>query len=213
MGPPFRLSNGLSPRRLTCRVKRTTFVNIQVFLLFNSTSCFFQPGYYGDPEVSCIAIGCTSDSECLDTHACRQGDCHPVCGVDGLPCGGEAVCAGVNHRAVCTCPPGLTGDPYVTCSATECTDNSECPPDRACVNKKCQDVCAIESPCEKESECKVRNHEPDCKCPVGLVGDRGKACQAGKWKNMYAFWRAQLTVYRILTRITPLLYKKNFLKK
>ena len=71
-------------------------------------------------------------------------------------------------QAVCTCPVGLLGDPYVSCNNVECDDNSECPPDKKCINKQCQDPCAIENPCQGTSECVVRDHEPDCTCPPGF---------------------------------------------
>ena len=123
-----------------------------------------------------MTVGCSSDSECATDHACRLGECTPVCGADGLPCGGGASCRGVAHQPVCTCLPGLEGDPYDFCTAVECEDNSECPPERACVNRRCQDPCAIENPCGREQECSVVDHVVDCSCPEGYQGTRGTAC-------------------------------------
>ena len=123
--------------------------------------------------MACLALGCQSDFECKETHACRSGECTPVCGVDGLPCGGDAICTGIVHKPICTCPVGLDGDPYVTCTSKSCRANSDCPPEQACINKICQDPCAIEDPCDTSAECKVKNHKPDCSCPSGFIGTRG----------------------------------------
>ena len=128
-----------------------------------------------------IQVGCQSDSECKESHACRGGDCTPVCGPNGLPCGGNAECTGIGHKAICTCPVGLEGDPYVTCSTVECRADADCPPDRACINKRCEDPCSIENPCDDSSECKVTNHLADCTCPPGFRGSKGTACAKGKW--------------------------------
>ena len=140
---------------------------------------FFHQFFEGDPEVACVVLGCQSDSECKETHACRSGECTPVCGPNGLPCGGDAICTGIAHKPICTCPVGLDGDPYVTCSSKSCRADSDCPPDQACINKICQDPCAIEDPCDLTAECKVRNHKPDCSCPAGFTGAKGPggACE------------------------------------
>eukprot|EP00095_Tigriopus_kingsejongensis_P012598 maker-scaffold642_size120736-snap-gene-0.27 protein:Tk12598 transcript:maker-scaffold642_size120736-snap-gene-0.27-mRNA-1 annotation:"GH13743" len=139
--------------------------------------CTCKDGFYGDPEIVCKEVGCQSNSECETTHECINGDCTPVCGPDHVPCGGDAICQGVNHQYVCTCPPGLEGNPYVSCSTVECRDNSECTPDRACINKQCQDPCAISDQCVDVAQCVVENHQVDCTCPPGYEGTRGNSCK------------------------------------
>lgn len=39
--------------------------------------CICEKGYYGNPEIACVQVGCQSDSECKETHACRSGSCTP----------------------------------------------------------------------------------------------------------------------------------------
>ena len=153
--------------------------NAECSIVNHRPVCTCKKGFYGDPEILCETVGCQSNDDCEETHECRQGTCTPVCGPEGLPCGGNALCQGINHQYVCTCPVGLEGDPYVSCSSVECTDNSDCPPDKACVNKFCQDPCAIENPCTNSAECSVIGHEPNCKCPAGQEGDRGNSCKIG----------------------------------
>lgn len=154
-------------------------LNADCSIVDHKPVCTCKPNFYGDPKVECVTVGCTSDSECAETHACRLGDCTPVCGPDHWPCGGDAVCKGVSHQPTCRCPEGLTGDPYETCNAVECTDDSECPPTKACINKICQNTCAINNPCEETAVCEVVDHVVDCTCPAGTVGDRGTACVTG----------------------------------
>ena len=72
-------------------------------------------GYEGNPDIACVKIECRVDDDCLDTHACRNEKCRPVCGPGNAPCGGEAICTAENHEAVCSCPPGLEGNPLVLC--------------------------------------------------------------------------------------------------
>ena len=150
--------------------------NAQCDIVEHRPVCTCKPGFYGDPKVECIPVECFTDADCADTHACRLQKCTPVCGPDDLPCGGNAVCRGVQHQAVCTCPPGLKGDPYVTCATRDCTHDSDCPPEKACINDHCVDPCAIANPCDNSAECRVRDHEVDCSCPPGFQGDRGTAC-------------------------------------
>jgi hypothetical protein len=156
-------------------LRRSSMYNPPLFITF-----YFQPGYYGEPEIECKTVGCRSDSECAEDHACRNGDCTPVCGPDGWPCGGQAVCKGVAHQPTCSCPPGLTGDPYVTCNRRECDDNSKCPPDQECINKICEDPCAIRDFCNPDEICSVENHQARCDCPLGTEGDRSGACVKGE---------------------------------
>ena len=161
-----------------CRDPCGCGLNARCDIVNHRPVCICEPGFYGDPEVACLALGCQSDSECKETHACRSGECTPVCGPDGLPCGGNADCTGIAHKPICTCPVGLDGDPYLTCSSKSCRANSDCPPDQACINKICQDPCAIQDPCDPSAECKVRGHQVDCTCPAGFEGSRapGAAC-------------------------------------
>jgi hypothetical protein len=162
-------------RQLPATLRRSSMYNPPLFITF-----YFQPGYYGEPEIECKTVGCRSDSECAEDHACRNGDCTPVCGPDGWPCGGQAVCKGVAHQPTCSCPPGLTGDPYVTCNRRECDDNSKCPPDQECINKICEDPCAIRDFCNPDEICSVENHQARCDCPLGTEGDRSGACVKGE---------------------------------
>ena len=79
----------------------------------------------------------------------------------------------VGDRCECSCQPQMIGSPP-NCRP-ECTVNSDCPSDRACINRKCQDPCP--GLCGVNAYCRVRNHIPICVCNKGYTGDPFSQCQ------------------------------------
>ena len=78
----------------------------------------------------------------------------------------------VGSRCQCTCLPEMIGSPP-NCRP-ECVINSECPSDKACINRKCQDPCP--GLCGVNAYCSVRNHIPICICNQGYIGDPFSSC-------------------------------------
>ena len=72
----------------------------------------------------------------------------------------------------CTCLPEMIGSPP-NCRP-ECVVNSECPQDKACINRKCLDPCP--GLCGVNAYCSVRNHVPLCICNQGYIGDPFSSC-------------------------------------
>lgn len=136
--------------------------------------CTCEQGFEGNPEIECVKIGCRSDDECSGTHSCINKQCVPVCNYD--TCGQNADCFGVNHRAICECRPGLTGDPKVSCIQVGCRSDSECPLDRACINSKCVNPCEETASCDINEICNVYYHRPECTCKPGFISDIEKGC-------------------------------------
>lgn len=58
--------------------------------------------------------GCKSNDECGPTEACIHKICINPC-TAANPCAISAHCEVTNHKAFCTCPSGLVGDPFVRC--------------------------------------------------------------------------------------------------
>lgn len=56
----------------------------------------------------------------------------------------------------------------------ECTINSDCPSNKACMNQKCRDPCP--GSCGLGANCAVLNHIPICTCPEGYTGDPFANC-------------------------------------
>jgi hypothetical protein len=138
--------------------------------------CTCKQGYDGNPEIECTKVGCRSDDDCSGQHSCVNRQCVPVCAGDRSSCGEKATCYGANHRAICQCPPGLIGNPRISCILVGCRSNTECPGNRACINNKCEDPCASTNPCDTPAECKVFNHAVECACPPGAVSDGKMGC-------------------------------------
>lgn len=89
------------------------------------------------------------------------------------PC---ALC-GVNtncNNGVCTCLPSYFGDPLKGCRP-ECTMNSDCSREKACVNQHCIDPCP--GTCGQGAVCNVINHIPTCSCPPPTSGDPFVLCK------------------------------------
>lgn len=56
----------------------------------------------------------------------------------------------------------------------ECVISTECPPDKACLNKKCSNPCV--DVCGINTECRVINHSPVCSCKALYTGDPFTRC-------------------------------------
>lgn len=55
---------------------------------------------------------CSVNPECPTNQACIQRKCRNPC--DGV-CGVGAICNVIRHTPTCSCPSGLTGDPFIVC--------------------------------------------------------------------------------------------------
>lgn len=65
-----------------------------------------------------IKPGCTTSDDCPLSEACLNRQCVNPC-VVANPCAITADCQAINHKAVCQCPPGLIGDPFIRCSTSK----------------------------------------------------------------------------------------------
>lgn len=90
------------------------------------------------------------------------------------PCGPYSQCQQRGESPSCTCLPNYIGSPP-NCRP-ECTTNSECPTNRACINEKCRDPCP--GSCGILTQCSVLNHTPMCKCLDGYTGNPFTVCHS-----------------------------------
>ena len=88
------------------------------------------------------------------------------------PCGPNSICRQNNGNAVCSCLPQFVGSPPGCRS--ECIVNSECALTQSCVNQKCVNPCP--DPCGINTDCRVINHSPICRCKSGFTGDPFTSC-------------------------------------
>ena len=140
-------------------------------------TCRCPEGMTGDPTRQCqpIQVGCSSDSECPYTEACINRQCRDPCRYPSNPCGTNAQCETMDHRAVCTCPITWAGNPHIECYQYECLINDDCPLSKACVNQECVDPCRTTA-CGTNALCEVDYHQSTCLCPPGLQGNPYISC-------------------------------------
>lgn len=55
---------------------------------------------------------CVVNAECPQNRACHKFKCSNPC---SGTCGLGARCEVINHNPVCSCPGGMTGDPFTRC--------------------------------------------------------------------------------------------------
>lgn len=89
------------------------------------------------------------------------------------PCGANAICKEQNGAGSCSCLQEYFGNPYELCRP-ECTVNTDCPSNKACMGNKCLDPCP--GTCAQSAICHVYNHSPTCSCNYGYTGDPYKYC-------------------------------------
>lgn len=134
--------------------------NAQCRVISHTPNCICLPGYTGNPFTLCSVIPLPQPVENINP-------CSPS------PCGANAQCRVQNNAGACLCLPEYIGNPYEGCRP-ECTLNSDCPSNKACINNKCKDPCP--GTCAQNAYCQVINHLPTCTCNPGYTGDPFRYC-------------------------------------
>lgn len=142
-------------------------LNAQCRTISHSPMCFCDIGYTGDPFSRCNLQ--------QDIIQERPTPCEPS------PCGSNAVCKEQNLAGSCSCLPNYIGNPYEGCRP-ECTVNTDCISDKACIRNKCVDPCP--GTCGYLAKCSVVNHLPTCTCIYGYSGDPYRRCEIQNGKRM-----------------------------
>ena len=153
--------------------------------------------------VTCV-LGCRSSSNCPANLACINSQCSNPCDSPNT-CGPNALCSVSGHRAVCSCPQGLTGDPKRGCRhpLQTCSSPIQCPKGYKCVGGTCaatcsssNDNCLLNEVCVKGSCRPLCNSAADCSegyickdrfCVAGCSSDSqcgsGEACINSQCSN------------------------------
>lgn len=152
----------------------------------NRAECKCLSGYRGNPYEICHIIGCTSNSDCPSDKKCLNTQCVDPCVYDSQ-CSPRAECKAKNHMAVCKCPPGLEGNPYIDCRpqyVPECEFDTDCPSQLACIDSHCKNPCNVLEPCHYPSTCEVVPSAPVrtmiCVCPDGYISSGSGTCKPTK---------------------------------
>lgn len=88
------------------------------------------------------------------------------------PCGPNSQCRVLSQQASCSCITGYQGSPPFC--RPECTINSDCPSNLACINEKCRDPCP--GACGIAAMCSVVTHTLICSCPADYTGNPFTEC-------------------------------------
>lgn len=121
--------------------------------------CTCLEGFEGDAFIECSRIP-------IPMH---KDPCNPS------PCGINAQCTSSDGVARCNCIPPYIGNPYAGGCRPECTIDSDCSSNLACLAQHCRDPC--QGRCGTNAECYVVNHVPVCSCAQGYIGDPFTSCR------------------------------------
>lgn len=152
-------------------------------------SCTCRAGYFGDvtnDKIGCQRIECSSHNECSEEKICDMHRCRIAC-LAFNPCGHNAICSTKNHKQVCSCQPGYTGDPTVGCNLVDHCLMGPCAPGAMCENTRGSFKCYCQkntigdpynSGCYQPSECKLHS---DCPPSAKCVRENGISKCHGKF--------------------------------
>lgn len=136
-------------------------LNAECRVVSHTPNCVCLSGYYGDPFIQCNIQNVQIPET---TNPC-----------DPSPCGVNAQCKERNGVGSCICLPEYIGNPHEGCRP-ECSINSDCTSNKACIRNKCQDPCP--GTCGQNANCQVINHLPSCTCIPGFTGDPFTYCHS-----------------------------------
>lgn len=130
---------------------------------------------------SSLLAECKINADCPYDKACLNENCVNPCTHGQVRCGSGAECLPQNHQAVCKCPPGTQGSPFVACITGHCQYNEDCADHEACdrLNRVCRPVCEQET-CATNALCVGRRHQPQCECRAGFLGNPYVQCDLPK---------------------------------
>ena len=124
--------------------------------------CSCLPGYFGNP----CRPECSVSSDCPPSLHCVNQKCRDPC--PGV-CGVGAVCVVRDHNPICSCPNGLTGDPFIRCLQPVAVQQE---PSTARPLNPCNPP-----PCGPGAQCKQQGSNAVCSCPPNYLGDPYSACR------------------------------------
>lgn len=131
----------------------------------NSAKCSCLSNYIGQPPR--CRPECVNSAECPSNRACVNLKC-----IDPCPgsCGNLAECRVSSHTAMCYCPTGFTGDPFVQC------ERQQDPPTE--ISLPCHP-----SPCGSNALCRPHNDLSICQCLPNYYGNPYEACRPECLRN------------------------------
>lgn len=169
-----------------CLVNDPCGINAECYVQSNTAMCRCKSGYRGNAYERCRVIGCLTNNDCPSDKMCQNEQCVNPC-IYHNTCSPRAECRAQNHLAVCRCPAGFLGNPYVDCRPEPqpmCKVDTDCPARLACINDECVDPCLTLEPCNRPAQCEVTPTSPVrtmiCICPDGYISSGSGTCKPTK---------------------------------
>ena len=122
--------------------------------------------------------GCRTNSDCANDLSCISGKCKNPCEKNN--CGERALCRVSDHRALCICPDGFTGEPTIKCTSFECQTNDDCDVEKRCESGTCKNPCLKSGVCGINAQCRVDNRQATCLCLPNFTGNPKVKCDEPK---------------------------------
>ena len=147
--------------------------------------CECEQGFVGDPlrvcrEDTSLTIGCRKDVDCGMEFMCVNDFCVDPCGSNSTCSNTGANCRSFEHRPMCYCPDGYSGNPLIGCRISECQQDNDCESDSVCLGGQCLDVCQFGQKCGSNAKCFADNHSSRCECEIGMIGNPNVGCTAAE---------------------------------
>lgn len=170
----------------------TCGLNTRCSVINHSPICSCTSGYTGDPFTRCYPIPRKQQSKLImmiDTKKFLVAPPPQPVQVEHVnpcvpsPCGANSECRNVGNVPSCICLPTFIGSPP-NCRP-ECSVNSDCSSNLACIRDKCRDPCP--GSCGISATCNVQNHIPICSCLDGYTGDPFTNCVLSPPKSKYNY--------------------------
>jgi len=141
--------------------------------------CRCIPGFFPKPDtITGCGHQCIYDSECRLHERCSSGRCVSACVPS--PCGTNAECEAHNHRAICKCVRGFSGDPFLHCrQPAPIARFIVSQPAPQAIIVRASDPCAG-NPCGSNTNCRNSGDRPVCSCLPGHIGDPYRGCRRGE---------------------------------
>lgn len=131
---------GRSDCKNACEGRNLCGRNAECTARNHNAQCACMSGFTDDGEGGCRRIECQKDKDCASDRFCDKSICKLTCQTGS--CGEKAVCTIENHRPVCYCQPGYSGDPHHQCNAVDYCRDAPCGPGALCSNNKGTFHCA-----------------------------------------------------------------------
>lgn len=128
-------STGRSQCQTACSGRNLCGRNAECSSRNHQAECDCKPGFAGDALTGCRRIECQVDDDCSQDKTCQKNMCKVACLV-GDGCGQNALCSAENHKSMCYCKPGFTGDANIGCEAINYCREGPCGPGALCKNSR-----------------------------------------------------------------------------